>query len=236
MKTTVTQEEISPLGTAAAAIDLVKVYGAGDAAVRALDGVTAEFVAGRLTAIIGPSGSGKSTLLHCMAGLDRPTLGPSVHRRRGSYARPRTKAHGPSARPRRVHLPDVQPDPHAERAGENPASHGHRRPQAPWGVGTRPDRGRWARRPTLASAVRTFRRRAAAGRSGRALASRPAVVFADEPTGNLDSRSSAQLLEFLRQAVDRFEQTVVMVTHDAPPRPATPTACCSSRMAERSMR
>ncbi len=199
---------------AARAIDATKVYGQGDTAVRALDGVSVAIPAGRFTAIMGPSGSGKSTLMHCLAGLDTLTSG-------------------------RVLLGDVDLGTLSEReltrlrrdrvgfvfqafnllpmlsAGENitlPLDLANRRADAGWldrvidTVGLRP---RLKHRPSELSGGQQQRVAVA-----RALAARPAVIFADEPTGNLDSRSSAEVLGLLRQAVDEMGQTVVMVTHD----------------------
>ncbi len=199
---------------AARAEGLTKVYGEGHAAVRALDGVTVAFEAARFTAIMGPSGSGKSTLLHCLAGLDAPTSG-------------------------RVFLGDVDLTALSERqltllrrekvgfvfqafnlvptlsAGENitlPLDIAGRRVDRAWFdtvVDTVGLRGRLRHHPSELSGGEQQR---VAG--ARALLARPEIVFADEPTGNLDSRSGAELLAFLRGAVDEHGQTVVMVTHD----------------------
>jgi putative ABC transport system ATP-binding protein len=202
------------LRPAAQVIDLVKVYGSGDTAVRALDEVTVDFAAARFTAIMGPSGSGKSTLLHAMAGLDVPTSG--------------------SVRLGDVEITDLSDDPltllRRDKVGfifqqfnllptltalENitlPMSIAGRRPDPYWldvvidTVGLRP---RLAHRPTELSGGQQQRVAAA-----RALAGRPDIVFADEPTGALDSRAAAELLGFLRTAVHELGQTIVMVTHD----------------------
>ena len=201
--------------TAARAEELQKVYGAGDAAVVALAGVSVAFAAGEFTAIMGPSGSGKSTLLHCMAGLDAPTKG-------------------------RVFLGDTDLTELAEKdltrlrrdrvgfvfqaynliptltAAENitlPLDIAGRDVDRDWFdrvVDTIGLRERLAHRPSELSGGQQQR---VAG--ARALVSRPQIVFADEPTGNLDSRSGAELLGFLRAAVDDHGQTIVMVTHDA---------------------
>ncbi len=199
---------------AARAVGATKVYGSGDTEVRALDGVDAEFAAGRFTAIMGPSGSGKSTLLHCIAGLDRLTSG-------------------------QVFIGDIEISALSERqltdvrrdrlgfvfqaynlvptltAYENitlPASLARRTPDDGWvreviaAVGLE---SRLTHRPTELSGGQQQRVAVA-----RALANRPAVIFADEPTGNLDSRASGEILRFLRTAVDDLGQTIVMVTHD----------------------
>ena len=198
-----------------AATDLVRVYGEGEASVRALDGVTVEFPAERFTAIMGPSGSGKSTLMHILAGLDRPTS--------GSVLLDGVELGGLDD----ARLTDLRRDkvgfifqsfnllPVLD-ARENillPLSIAGRKPDAAWierlietvGLGDRLDH-----RPTELSGGQQQRVAVA-----RAMASRPAVVFADEPTGNLDSKSSTEVLELLRRSVDDFGQTVIMVTHDA---------------------
>lgn len=211
---TLTKEQSAMTKVAARSVDLTKVYGSGDAAVRALDGVTTEIEAGRFTAIMGPSGSGKSTLMHILAGLDSPTSG-------------------------RVYLGDAELGSmndrdltllRRERVGfvfqsfnlvptlnvlENvtlPATLSGRKTDRAWldhVIDTVGIRDRLTHRPSELSGGQQQRVAVA-----RALASRPHVVFADEPTGNLDSRSGAEVLEFMRDAVDRLGQTVVMVTHD----------------------
>jgi putative ABC transport system ATP-binding protein len=208
------QTPFSSDGTAARAEDLSKVYGSGDAEVVALDAVTVAFEAGRFTAIMGPSGSGKSTLLHCMAGLDSPTSG-------------------------KVFIGDVDLTTLSERqltrlrrdkvgfvfqaynlvptltAAENitlPLDIAGEKPDREWFdrvVDTIGLRTRLGHRPSELSGGQQQR---VAG--ARALMSRPDIVYADEPTGNLDSKSGAELLTFLRTAVDEHHQTIVMVTHD----------------------
>jgi len=195
-------------------VQLSKVYGRGDAEVRALDGVSVDFERGRFTAIMGPSGSGKSTLLHCMAGLDAPTGG-------------------------NVFIGDVDLTTLSEKqltllrrekvgfvfqaynlvptltAAENitlPLDIAGTKPDRAWfdrvvdTIGLRP---RLSHRPSELSGGQQQR---VAG--ARALVSKPEIVYADEPTGNLDSRSGVELLTFLRDAVKEHGQTIVMVTHD----------------------
>jgi putative ABC transport system ATP-binding protein len=199
---------------AARALAATKVYGEGEAEVRALDGITVEFETARLTAIMGPSGSGKSTLLHCMAGLDRLTSG-------------------------QIFLGDVEINRLSEKqltlirrdklgfvfqaynliptlnALENitlPMSLAGRKPDPEWldnVVKTVRLTDRLTHRPAELSGGQQQRVAVA-----RALLSRPDIVFADEPTGNLDSRSGNEILTFMRKAVDDLGQTTVMVTHD----------------------
>jgi putative ABC transport system ATP-binding protein len=199
---------------AARAVDAVKVYGTGDAAVRALDGVDVEFPEGHFTAIMGPSGSGKSTLLHCLAGLDRLTSGTvyvgevdlsTLDEKRLTLLR-RTKV-GFVFQAFNL-LPTLT-------AAENitlPLDIAGRDPDRTWFervVATVGMKDRLSHRPAELSGGQQQRVAAA-----RALVSRPEIIFADEPTGNLDSRSGAELMEFLGLAVREFGQTIVMVTHD----------------------
>jgi putative ABC transport system ATP-binding protein len=201
--------------SAARAVNLQKIYGAGDAAVEALRGISVDFVGGEFTAIMGPSGSGKSTLLHCMAGLDTPTSGEvfigdveltSLSERQ--LTRLRRDRVGFVFQAYNL-VPTLT-------AGENitlPLDIAGRDVDGPWfdrvvdAVGLRDRLGH------LPSELSGGQQQRVAG--ARALVSRPAVVFADEPTGNLDSRASAELLTFLRSAVDDHGQTIVMVTHDS---------------------
>jgi putative ABC transport system ATP-binding protein len=199
---------------AARALDLVKVYGSGDAAVRALDGVTVKFMSGLFTAIMGPSGSGKSTLMHCLAGLDAPTSGGVLL---GDIELGRLSDRNLTLlRRERVGfvfqafnlLPTLT-------ALENitlPTTLAGSKPDQPWVdvvIDTMGLRDRLSHRPAELSGGQQQRVAVA-----RALASRPQVIFADEPTGNVDSKAGAELLGFLRRAVDDLGQTVVMVTHD----------------------
>src|SRR5829696_5225808 len=194
------------------AVDVRRRYGEGHAAVDALAGVTVGFERGRFSAIMGPSGSGKSTLMHILAGLDRPTS--------GSVTLDGDEISGLDdaalTRLRRDKLGfvfqffNLIPVLTAE---ENvPLSIAGRKPDAEWFerlIDTVGLRDRLTHRPAELSGGQQQRVAVA-----RALASRPAVAFADEPTGNLDSKSSEEVLRLLRTAVDEFGQSVVMVTHD----------------------
>jgi putative ABC transport system ATP-binding protein len=199
---------------AARAIDAVKVYGSGDTAVRALDGVTVDFPTGRYTGIMGPSGSGKSTLMHCVAGLDELTsgqvwIGDAEVGSLSDKARTllRRKQIGFVFQAYNL-IPTLT-------AAENitlPLRLAGDKPDEGWldtVIATLRLGDRLGHRPSELSGGQ--QQRVAVG---RALASRPAIIFADEPTGNLDSRSGAEILEFMRRAVDELSQTIVMVTHD----------------------
>jgi putative ABC transport system ATP-binding protein len=213
VQTAVTGQPAAP-GPAARAASAVKVYGHGETAVRALDGITLELAAGSFTAIMGPSGSGKSTLLHCLAALDTLTSGQvflgetelgALDDRRLTLLRrqrigfifqsfnllPALTAIDNITLPLRIRGEDT-------------------------------DRAWLEHLVTVAGLGQRLRHRPAELSGGeqqrvaavRALASRPQVVYADEPTGNLDRRTSEDLLGFLRRAVSGYGQTVVMVTHD----------------------
>jgi putative ABC transport system ATP-binding protein len=205
---------VEATGIAARATDLWKVYGSGEAQVIALRGVNVELERGHFTAIMGPSGSGKSTLMHCLAGLDSVTRG-------------------------QVHIGDTQVTGLGDAgltklrrdkvgfifqqfnllptltAAENillPLSIAGRKPDKTWYdtvIDTVNLRDRLSHRPAQLSGGQQQRVACA-----RALVARPEVIFADEPTGNLDSRSGAEVLSFLRNSVRDFGQTIVMVTHD----------------------
>ena len=198
----------------ASAHDLVKVYGAGATSVRALDGVDVELARGELTAIRGPSGSGKSTLMHCLAGLDRPTSGTVVvdgqtvssmsERKLTALRRTRIgfvfQAYNlvPTLTAlENITLPLDIARRHVDRAHLDLV------------VETLGLTDRLGHKPSELSGGQQQRVACA-----RALVARPAVVFADEPTGNLDSTSAAEVLGFLRSSVDELGQSVVMVTHD----------------------
>jgi putative ABC transport system ATP-binding protein len=200
--------------SAARAQGLSKFYGSGDAAVAALDDVSVAVGEGQFTAIMGPSGSGKSTLLHLLAGLDRPTSG-EVYLGDTEITSLNDKALTLLRRDRIGFifqsfnlLPTMT-------AAENivlPMRIAGRKPDEHWVasiVETVGLTGRLSHRPSELSGGQQQRVAAA-----RALASKPQIVFADEPTGALDSKSGAELLGFLRKAVSELGQTVVMVTHD----------------------
>lgn len=199
----------------ARAVGLSKVYGTGDAQVTALDAISVEFGAGEFTAIMGPSGSGKSTLLHCLAGLDAPTSGQvfirdvdlttlgdkrltQLRRDKVGFVFQAFNLIPTLSAAENITLPlDI--------AGRtvDPA----RFDEVVDAVGLR---DRLKHRPSELSGGQQQR-----VADARALLSRPEIVFADEPTGNLDSKSSAELLSFLKAAVNDHEQSIIMVTHDA---------------------
>jgi len=199
---------------AATARDLVKVYGHGESEVRALDGVSLDVHRGEFTAIMGPSGSGKSTLMHCFAALDTPTSGEvTVAGQQLSQLRDnQLTALRRDAIGFVFQAFNLVPTLTAEENILLPLSLAGRKPDQAWfdrvvdAVGLR---DRLDHRPSEMSGGQQQRVACA-----RALVSSPAIVFADEPTGNLDSTSSAEVLAFLRRSVDEFGQTVVMVTHD----------------------
>jgi putative ABC transport system ATP-binding protein len=198
----------------ARAEDLCKVYGTGDAQVVALDHVTVEFGRGRLTAIMGPSGSGKSTLMHCMAALDTPTSG-RVDIDGVGIRGLKDKALTLLRRDRLGFVFQAYNLVPTLTARENitlPVDIAGVKLDVPWFdtvVDTLGIRDRLSHRPNELSGGQQQRVACA-----RALVRRPAIVFADEPTGNLDSRASAEILAFLRHSVDDFGQSIVMVTHD----------------------
>jgi putative ABC transport system ATP-binding protein len=199
---------------AAKAIALTKIYGTGDAAVRALDGVSLDLEHRRFTAVMGPSGSGKSTLMHCMAGLDRPTAGQAFIGEQELDVL--SDADLTDLRRDRVGfifqsfnlVPMLT-------AGENITLSadlaGHRVDRAWFDdlVGQLGIADRLDHRPSELSGGQQQRVACA-----RALIGRPELIFADEPTGNLDSNASAEVLGFLRDAVNEHRQSIVMVTHD----------------------
>jgi len=195
-------------------VDGVKVYGKGEAEVRALDGVDIEFPEGQFTAVMGPSGSGKSTLLHCLAGLDRLTSG-QVLLDGADLNSLDDKALTLLRRERLGFVFQAFNLVPTLTAGENlllPLTLGGRKPDPAWVEHlTRSLRiaDRLFHRPSELSGGQQQRVATA-----RALVTRPKLLFADEPTGNLDSRSATELLDQIRHAVDNYGQTVVMVTHD----------------------
>jgi putative ABC transport system ATP-binding protein len=196
------------------AVDVRRRYGEGDAAVNALAGVTVGFERGRFSAIMGPSGSGKSTLMHILAGLDRPTSGSVTLD--GDEISGLDDADLTKLRRDKLGFVfqffNLIPVLTAEENVLLPLSIAGRKPDAEWFdrlIDTVGLRDRLTHRPAELSGGQQQRVAVA-----RALASRPTVVFADEPTGNLDSKSSEEVLRLLRMAVDEFGQSVVMVTHD----------------------
>jgi putative ABC transport system ATP-binding protein len=210
---TTTRAQSRP-GMAASVIDATKVYGKGATQVRALDGVTLDFPSGQFSAIMGPSGSGKSTLMHCVAGLDTLTSGQV---RVGGIELTRLDdKHLTLLRRDRIGFVfqayNLVPTLTALENITLPATLAGRKPDKGWldtVIGTVGLGDRLAHRPSELSGGQQQRVAVA-----RALAARPQIVFADEPTGNLDSHASAEILAFLRQAARELGQTVVMVTHD----------------------
>ena len=205
----------TPPAVAAASTDqAVKVYGSGDTAVRALDGVTVAFEARRFTAIMGPSGSGKSTLLHCTAGLDSLTSGKAFI---GDIDLSTLDDTGLTLLRRdRVGFVfqafNLVPTLTAEENITLPLALAGRTGDKEWTREVAETLGltrRLRHRPSEMSGGEQQRVAVA-----RALASRPQIIFADEPTGNLDSRAGGEVLRFMRQAVDDLDQSIVMVTHD----------------------
>ncbi|TSE01855.1 ABC transporter ATP-binding protein [Skermania sp. ID1734] len=199
---------------AARAVDLLKTYGSGDTQVRALDGVSVDFARGEFTAIMGPSGSGKSTLMHCLAGLDTASSG-SVAIGDTELTSLADKQMTALRRDRIGFVFQAFNLVPTLTALENitlPLDIAGRRPDQDW-LDTVIRRlglaDRLTHRPTELSGGQQQRVACA-----RALAGRPEIIFGDEPTGNLDSTSSAEVLNILRAAVDEFGQTVVIVTHD----------------------
>ncbi|MEV0332060.1 ABC transporter ATP-binding protein [Nocardia sp. NPDC050717] len=199
---------------AAAAHDLVKLYGSGDTQVKALDGVSAEFARGEFTAIMGPSGSGKSTLMHCLAGLDSASAGAV---RIGDTALTGLSDKQMTALRRdRIGFVfqafNLVPTLTALENITLPLDIAGRKPDQEWldtvvkrlGLGDRLEH-----RPSELSGGQQQRVACA-----RALVGKPEIIFGDEPTGNLDSHSSGEVLSILRASVDEFGQTVVIVTHD----------------------
>jgi putative ABC transport system ATP-binding protein len=210
-----TTAQAPAIGTVAARIDNgLKLYGEGDTEVRALDGVTAQFESGRFTAIMGPSGSGKSTLLHCVAGLDVLTSGEVyigdvelgslkdkdltlLRREKVGFVFQSFNLIPTLSARENVLLPLLI-------AGDDHDGAWFDQVVGILGLGDR-----LTHRPSELSGGQQQRVAAA-----RALVARPDIIFADEPSGNLDSKSAAELLDFMRRAVKEFGQTIVMVTHD----------------------
>lgn len=208
----------APAGTgeipAARAVELTKVYGTGDTVVRALDDVCVEFARARFTAVMGPSGSGKSTLMHCLAGLDAPTSGRSFI---GEQEVGALDDDGlTELRRDRIGFVfqsfNLVPTLTAEENITLPTDLAGKAIDRAWfellvrqlGISDR-----LAHRPSELSGGQQQRVACA-----RALIGRPELIFADEPTGNLDSGASAEVLEFLRVSVSEHDQSIVIVTHD----------------------
>jgi len=199
---------------AACAVEVWKVYGTADATVAALRGVTAAIPHGRFTAIMGPSGSGKSTLMHCLAGLDTVTrgavyVGDTLLNGLGDRRLTRLRREKVGFVFQQFNL---LPTLTAEENILLPLAIAGRRPDREWFdtvVGAVGLTDRLRHRPSELSGGQQQRVACA-----RALVTRPEVIFADEPTGNLDSRSSAEILDFLRDAVHSHGQSVAMVTHN----------------------
>jgi putative ABC transport system ATP-binding protein len=194
---------------------MTKVYGTGDSVVRALDGVDLEFGRGRFTAVMGPSGSGKSTLMHCLAGLDEPSSGAAFI---GEHDLGKLDDAGLTDL-RRRHIGfvfqsfNLVPTLTAQENITLPADLAGIKVDPEWMellVGQLGIASRLSHRPSQLSGGQQQRIACA-----RALINQPELIFADEPTGNLDSSSSAEVLGFLRRAVDEHQQSIVMVTHDA---------------------
>ena len=200
--------------TAAAAVGVSKIYGKGDTAVRALDNISVSFAEGQFTAIMGPSGSGKSTLMHCLAGLDTVTSGSILvgdtdlstlsekaltllRRDRVGFIFQAFNLVPTLSAMENITLP-------MDLAGKNPD-----RVWLDQVIETVGLKNRTEHRPNELSGGQ--QQRVAVS---RALASRPEIIFADEPTGNLDSTTGAEILDFMRRAVRELGQTIVMVTHD----------------------
>jgi putative ABC transport system ATP-binding protein len=212
--TEITHIQQTTATSAARAVDLTKTYGSGDAAVTALAGVTVAFEQGRFTAVMGPSGSGKSTLMHCLAGLDAPTSG---HALIGETEIGTLKdAELTQLRRDRIGFVfqafNLVPTLTAAENITLPADLAGTSVDRPWLDQLADQLGiaaRLSHRPGELSGGQQQRVACA-----RALITRPELVFADEPTGNLDSSASAEVLGFLRRAVSDHGQSIVMVTHD----------------------
>jgi putative ABC transport system ATP-binding protein len=201
--------------SAARAVDLVKTYGTGDAVVTALDGVSVDFARETFTAVMGPSGSGKSTLMHCMAGLDMATAGRAYVGEQDVDSLDDVSL----TELRRDHIGfifqsfNLIPTLTARQNIVLPADLAGTRVDPTWFdylVDKLQLGDRLSHRPGEMSGGQQQRVACA-----RALIGRPGLIFADEPTGNLDSNASSELLGFLRQSVREFHQSIIMVTHDA---------------------
>ena len=196
-------------------VNLTKIYGEKETSVTALDNITIDFKENQFTAIMGPSGSGKSTLLHCLAGLDRPSSGEIFLRDQDistlndkQLTKIRRDSFGFVFQAFNL-IPTLT----AEENITLPASIAGRKPDMDWVktvVETVDIGDRLTHRPNELSGGQQQRVAAA-----RAMATKPEVIFADEPSGNLDSKSSKELLAFMKSVVDELNQTIIMVTHDS---------------------
>jgi putative ABC transport system ATP-binding protein len=209
---------VEPLTSAEAAVkarDITRRYGEGETAVDALRGVSLDVASGKLTAVMGPSGSGKSTLMHILAGLDKPTAG-SVEIGDTEIT---TLNDTDLTKLRRRHIGfvfqffNLLPMLTAEENVVLPLTIAGEKPEKAWLTELLRRTGLTDRRTHRPSELSGGQQQRVA--IARALVTRPTIVFADEPTGNLDSKTSGEILELMRDSVDSYGQTTVMVTHDA---------------------
>jgi putative ABC transport system ATP-binding protein len=206
--------DAAPAGPVVSATEVTRRYGPGDTAVDALRGVSLEVPKGQLTAVMGPSGSGKSTLMHILAGLDRPTSGMVAIG--GTEISKLNDTELTKLRRRHIgfifQFFNLLPMLTAEENVLLPLSIAGERPDKEWVTQLLDRIGLSDRRTHRPSELSGGQQQRVA--IGRALVSRPSIVFADEPTGNLDSQTGEEILRLLRDSVDSYGQTTVMVTHD----------------------
>ena len=207
--------EQAPVGPVVEAHELTRRYGEGDTAVDALRGVDLEVARGKLTAVMGPSGSGKSTLMHILAALDKPTSGSVVLA--GNELGDLNDTQITKLRRRHIgfifQFFNLLPMLTAEENGVLPMTIAGDKPEKEWFEDLLKTVGLADRREHRPAELSGGQQQRVA--IARALVSKPTVVFADEPTGNLDSKTSEEILELLRNSVDSYGQTTVMVTHDS---------------------